>query len=344
MLAARINFSVTIVVSFVVTIASADESSFPYVRTIAARDSLDIGNEPSADARDCLAGLTWNPVAFDVQLEDDTLERGDLLVRFPTPVSSGDVRNDRVAMEWYVARDDSLSPLVAPAVVVIHESGSGMTAGRFIARGLQRRGLHTFLLHLPFYGERRTGRKRPDDVDLPTVIRQSIADARRARDAVAVLPMIDTRHIALQGTSLGGFVCATTTGVDAGYDSAFLLLAGGDLYDLIQTGKKDTAKVRAELEKAGMTDERLRSLTQIIEPTRIAHRINAAATWLYSGEFDSVVPIRNAVVLAEAAGLSTAHHIRMPANHFTGAIFLPLVMDHIDRKIRLLHATAAQAE
>jgi hypothetical protein len=328
MQAVRVICCVTGVTLILLSVARAEESVFPATRSFATTDSLDVGDEPSADARECLAGLTWDSAAFDVHLEDARLDRGDVLVRYPSPVSSGDVRNDRVAMEWYVARDGTSSPCSAPAVIVVHESGSGMTAGRFIARGLQRRGLHTFLLHLPFYGERRTGRSRPDNV----------ADVRRARDAVAVLPMVDHRHIALQGTSLGGFVCATAAGLDDGFQSVFLLLAGGDLYDLIQTGSRDTAKVREKLEEAGLTNERLRSLTQIIEPTRIAHRVDPAATWLYSGTHDSVVPIRNAVVLAEAAGLDNVHHIRMPANHYTGIVFLPLVLDHIDRKIRLLHA------
>ncbi len=58
------------------------------------------------------------------------------------------------------------------------------------ARGLQHRGFHTFLLHLPYYGHRREG-ERPDDTLFFTLIRQAIADVRRARDAVASLPLVD---------------------------------------------------------------------------------------------------------------------------------------------------------
>lgn len=320
----------------VVRIAAADDSPSPNARQFAAADSLDISQEPSDDARDCLAGLAWETGPFTVDLEDDHPERADALVRFPSPVASGNDRNDRVAMEWYFARSEAGAGGRMPAVVVVHESGSSMGAGRFVAQGLRRRGVHTLLLHLPYYGERRTGRSRPTDVDLVTVMRQAVGDVRRARDAAAVLPGVDIQHIGLLGISLGGFVSATVAGLDDGYDSTFLLLAGGDLYDLIQTGKKDTAKVRAELEKAGLTDDKLRSLTQLIEPTRLGHRINRNATWLYSGEFDSVVPIRHALILAESAGLDAVHHIRMPANHYSGAVLLPLVMDHIDGKIRML--------
>ncbi|MDA1166512.1 MAG: acetylxylan esterase, partial [Planctomycetota bacterium] len=102
------------------------------------------------------------------------------------------------------------------------------------------------------------------------MMRQAVADVRRARDAVAVLPMVDKSRISLQGTSLGGFVSATSGALDDGYDNVFLMLAGGELYDLIQNGKKDAAKVRERLEKAGLSGEKLRELTLTIEPTRVA--------------------------------------------------------------------------
>lgn len=316
---------------------AADDEPDPLTsRQFVATDSVDISGETSADAAECLAGLTWKPDSFDVKIEDARPGRGELLVRFLSPIDSGDERNNRVALEWYPARDETGVRTTAPAVVVVHESGSSMAAGRFIAKGLRRRGLHALLLHLPFYGERRTGRSRPTGVDMFSTLRQAVGDVRRARDAVAELPGIDPQHVSVLGISLGGFVTATVSGLDDGFDSTFLLLAGGDLYNLIQTGKRDTAKVRAELEKAGLTDERLRALTQLIEPTRIAHRINHETTWLYSGVFDSVVPLHNATVLADAAGLTGTHHIRMPADHYTGAVLLPLVLDHVVRKVRLV--------
>jgi dienelactone hydrolase len=239
-------------------------------------------------------------------------------------------------MEWYAARNDQGQPIAARAIVVIHESGSAMTVGRVIARGLREHGLHTFLLQLPHYGLRRTGGKRPENANMMTLMRQSIADARRARDAVAVLPWVDSSHIALQGTSLGGFVSATTAGLDFGYDSVYLLLAGGEIHDLIRNGQKDSAKVREELAKAGLVGEKLQSLARTIEPTRVAHRLDPQRTWLYSGSFDTVVPPRNANALAKAAGLDQEHHVRMLANHYSGIMFLPYVLDQIQQQVKTL--------
>lgn len=298
-----------------------------------AKDSLNIGEETSADAKNCLDGLTWPLSDFNVRC-DVSNGHGDMLVRFPSPIVSGDVLNDLVAMEWHVARDKDKQPIKAPAVVVVHESGSNMAVGRVFAQGLQMRGFHTFMIQLPFYGERRQGRKRPENADLFTAIRQAVADVRRARDAVAVLPFVDASHIALQGTSLGGFVSATSASLDDGYQTVYLLLAGGELFDMIQTGERDTAKVRQELEKAGLVGDKLKELVNRIEPTRIAHRLKPQATWLYSGKHDNVVPLKNALALAKAAKLDQMHHIQMNADHYSGVVYLPFVISHIERQIR----------
>ncbi len=335
------RFAFFAIVTAVTCAAQGDDPSFLSQREFAARDSLDIGDEPSDDARDCLNGLKWDGAEFKVRCESSRPGRGDALVRFASPVESADARNDLVAMEWYVARDEARNPIRAPAVVVVHESGSSMTVGRLFAFGLNQHGLHAFLIHLPFYGERRTENNRPDASNIVTLIRQAVADVRRARDAVAVLPFVDETNISLQGTSLGGFVSATTAGLDHGYDSVFLMLAGGDLCDIIQNGKKDTAKVRQRLEQAGLTGDKLLNLTRTIEPLRLAHRLDPKRTWLFSGRYDTVVPLKNAEMLAHAARLGTSHHILMESNHYSGIICMPIVLKQIADHVKSFSSAQA---
>jgi dienelactone hydrolase len=324
-----------LIVATAVTTTWADDANALKVGSkFEATDSLAPAADESADATQCLNGLCWPVDKFSIQIESADEDRGDWLVRFPSPIVSGDARNDRVAMEWYQARDADQKLITAPAIVVVHESGSRMTVGRLFARGLQMQGIHAFMIQLPHYGERRTGRNRPDGGNLISMMKQAVADVRRARDAVAVLPRVDTSRISLQGTSLGGFVSATAGSLDDGYDNVFLMLAGGELYDLIQNGKKDAAKVRERLEKAGLKGEELRQLTLIVEPTRVAHRLNPDRTWLYSGVFDTVVPTKNATALATSAKLSKNHHIQMMANHYTGIVYLPFVLSHIAEHAR----------
>jgi predicted alpha/beta-hydrolase family hydrolase len=298
-----------------------------------AQDSLNIQADASADARECLAGLAWEPAAFTVQCTPAEGLKCDALVRFPSPVDSGDAVNDRVALEWYVARDAQQRPIRARAVVVVHESGSKMPVGRLFASELRRQGLHALMINLPHYGQRR-GDRQPARGAMFTLMRQAIADVRRARDAVAVLPLVDATHIALQGTSLGGFVAATAASLDATYDGVYLMLAGGDLYDIIQHGEQDTANTRRELEQAGVTGEQLQALARRIEPLRVCHRLDPQRTWLYSGVYDRVVPLQNAVLLAKAARLTESHHVQMLADHYTGIVYLPSIITEIAARVR----------
>jgi hypothetical protein len=293
------------------------------------QDTLQIGEEKSADARTCLEGLCWKPEKFELRLQVAEPDKGDWLVRFPSAVPVGNERNDLVALEWYLAKDKEGHPLKAPAVVIVHESGSRMMVGRMIAQMLRPKGVHTFLIHLPYYGLRRGPEGRPKGVNLLPILKQSIADVRRARDVVAALPYVDTSRISLQGTSLGGFICATTAGLDQGYQRVFILLAGGDIHSVLLNGKRDAAKVLAELKSGGLTDEELKEVFTTIEPLRLAHRVNPEQTWLFSGAFDEVVPLRNAESFAATARLNDKHHIKMLANHYSAILFLPPLLQQI---------------
>lgn len=182
---------------------------------------------------------------------------------------------------------------------------------------------------LPHYGQRRTGKRPPKADQFSMGMRQAIADVRRARDAVAVLPMVQRENIGVQGTSLGGFVTATAAALDHGFQKTFILLAGGDLAQMMAKGRREVAQARRELAEAGIEGEALKALLNVVEPNRLAHRLRPEQTWLYSAILDQVVPLENGIALAQAAGLSKPHHIRLLADHYTGIVYLPLVLNHI---------------
>jgi dienelactone hydrolase len=300
-----------------------------------AKDSLDTGPEPSEDAKNCLDGLQWDREPFTVQLEPGKYG-ADFLVRFPSPKPTGSEVIDRVAVEWHMAlRSDGKKKQSAVPIVIVHELGSNMAAGRTIAKTVSRVGFHAFMVQLPTYGERRINR-RAHPAEMLKPMQQAIADARRARDAVVVLPTVDTSHVALQGTSLGGIIAASTGALDKGFDSVHLVLAGGDLFSLIKTGQRDTAHVRRALERSGIDDDQLRRMTQAIEPNRIAHRLRSPSTWLYTGTSDTVIPAANSTALAEAAKLAQDHHKKLTANHYTGMLYLPWVVGDITNNINTL--------
>lgn len=316
-------------------------------RTFRAQDSLNVGAEPNADARECLRGLVWQPTGFDVQLATASDRNGDFVVTFPSPRPTGNAVTDRVTVEWYQARKRKGARIErARAVVVVHELGANMAAGRAVARSFTKAGMHAFMIQLPSYGKRRVRRLRA--AEMLTPMKQAIADVRRARDAIAVLPGVDTSHIALQGTSLGGIVAASTGSLDNGFDSVHLLLAGGDLFSVIKNGERDTAVVRRDLELSGVTDEQVKAMTNEIEPNRIAHRLNPDRTWLYSAKHDKVIPKANSDSLAKAAKLGDDHHPKFSANHYSGILLMPFIVAKMADSSRKLAEsdlkTAAQLE
>ena len=300
--------------------------------TFATTDTLQCDVDSGADAQECLAGLRWTPTDFEIRCEAADKDRGDLLIRFDSPVDTSNDVNDNVSMEWYVARDKERQPVSARAVVVVHESGRGMTVGRIFAKGLCAQGLHTFLIHLPGYGNRRSETSGKVEFIL-SGMKQAIADVRRAKDVVASLPFVQNDVVGLQGTSLGGFVTSTVAGLDRGYGRVFVLLAGGNLADVVQSGNRDAAKVRAQLEAIGITGEQIRELSRPIEPLRLAHRIDHNNLWLYSGKYDDVVSPASSLALAEAAKLPDGHHVELLADHYSGIVYLPMVIQEIRRKM-----------
>ncbi|EMI22612.1 YdjC [Rhodopirellula maiorica SM1] len=317
--------------------ATAEMPHLP-LKAFVAKDTLDPPREDSDDARDCLTGLVWPPSEFEVSWEAPLTGKGDAIAMFPSPIPSGDSRNDQVSMECYFARDGNGKPITAPAVVVVHESGSKMAVGRVFARGFQTCGVHAFLIHLPYYGNRRSSEQRPDRKRLIDAIPQAVADVRRARDAVAALPYVQDGRVSLQGTSLGGFVSATSACLDSGtdgcgYDNVFILLAGGNLMKVIQSGRKDAAKFRQQLQQSGMTPDQIAAIVNRVEPLRMAHRLDPKRTWLYSADFDQVVPIQNAIDLAQTAALDPSHHVRMLGNHYSGFVYIPFVIPKMAKVI-----------
>jgi dienelactone hydrolase len=317
-------------------LTSAAEPATPAIAVgseFSATDTLACCDESGADAKDCLAKLSWVPAKFTVQLEAAQPGHGDYLVRFPSPRPIGDSANDLVSMEWFAAHDAKGAIRQARAIVVVHESGRSMTVGRLIARSLNWQGLHTFLVHLPGYGARRSAAISPSLERILPMMQQGIADVRRARDAVVALPVVDHSIVGLEGTSLGGFVTATVAGLDHGYDRVFILLAGGNVEDVIIHGSRDAEKVHAKLLAAGLSDAQIKDAAHQIEPLRLAHRINPATTWLYSGTLDTVVPPRSSLALAKAVNLPKDHHIEFPADHYFGIMYLPPAVMQISQRM-----------
>ncbi len=295
------------------------------IRTYWAQDGLAAQPDSNPDAEQCLAQFRWQPTHFRVEVHPPEEPGAYADVRFPSPLPCGIEATDMVHAEWYAVLDEDTSAVLpAPVYIIVHESGSGMRVGRLIASSLPPLGLHGLMVQLPGYGQRKS--KELDQHNLPALIRQGIADVRRARDAAAAIEAMQSKRIGLQGTSLGGFVATLAGSLDGCFDANILLLCGGDLYQILSNGQKDAAKTMERLRTAGLGEEELRRQLQSIEPLRIAHRLPVDRTWLYAARYDQVVPLRNAELLADKIGLPENRFIRLPCNHYSGIIYLPSIL------------------
>ncbi len=317
-----------IVLWLICAIAQVASGQSQAIKTFAAQDSLHITPDADADAQAMLDDLAWQPAAFAVTCQPDTRWGSDAMVQFDSPRPLGETNNDRVSMQWYAARDEQGQVIDAPAVLVIHESASSMVVGRLIASALSRHQVHAFMLQLPGYGLRK-GPLRDDPAMFGPRMAQGIADARRARDAIAALPHVDVHHIAIQGTSLGGFVVTPAAALDDAFDLVCVAVSGGRLDVVLTEGQRDAAKARAVLESTGLPFPEILAMVRRVEPTRIAHRISPEKFYLCSAVGDTVIPAASSDALAAAVGIDESHRVRMPGDHYTAFINLPGMIAYV---------------
>jgi pimeloyl-ACP methyl ester carboxylesterase len=287
---------------------------------IVIQDTLarDLAGDSACEGEaEVLSQLTWRPRQFTATVHGPA--EGDLSVRYPSPKPQGNPYWDTAELDWYFARDRTGNILTAPAVVVLDILQGGNLVSGFIARNLSCKGLHAFVLHMPQNGRRNKPGAVHDWSYFLECVKQGAADARRARDVVAALPSVEG-GVSLQGTSLGGFVATLAGSIDGCFETTILALTGGDVFGILSKGKMDAARVRGHLRDAGMTDERLREALWKVEPLRVAHRMDAKKTWLFSARYDQVVPAQHGKMLAEAINLDWSHHRQLTGCHYTCAV------------------------
>lgn len=289
--------------------------------TFEARDTLAVAPADDPATQAMLDDLAWTPESFRVVC---TAREREVLVHFPSPrprFEPGDPA-DVVVMEWYAARDAQSRPIAGPAVIVLHTIHPTDPIGRGVARMLASRGVHAFLLEMPGFG------RRWNEADMHPSrffdrLRQASSDARRARDAVAVLPHIAPGPIAIQGTSLGGIVAANAAALDDAFAPVLLLATGGQLQRIVEQGRFDAAIVRQRLAEEGISGLALAEACRSVEPLRLASRISPDRVWLYTARFDTVIPPACSAALANAIGLAADRRIELPGDHYTAIAWFP---------------------
>lgn len=171
-------------------------------------------------------GLWWR----EAELRDDLRE-----LRFE--LSS---RGDRVPGRLLLP---ATAPEPVPLVLLEHGAGAGKEADYIdaTARPWVRAGAAVACIDLPLHGERHSGKLTqrlleglqtpPLGAPLPRplwveLVRQTVADLRRALDALAQRPELDPRRVAYAAFSLGSILGACFCGVEPRVRAAALALGG----------------------------------------------------------------------------------------------------------------------
>ncbi len=302
-----------------------------------SRDTLRLNTDDDPKAAQMLRQVVWEPAEFQVRTEPNDPDWSDAprLVRFPSPRpdAQGGPAVNSVVLAWYPAQ--GLAPDArAPAVLLLHTIDPRLFLSRGIARGLAQRGIHAFVMHSPGYGLRQYREFRSLGDRFFDRAAQCIADARRARDAVAALPGVDTANINIQGTSLGGFYATGAAALDGAFRHHFFMLAGADIHGVLTHGWREAQWVRESLARQGIEGDKLRELCEKIEPAYYAHRIDPTRTWLFSGIADQVVHPQNARALARIIGLDESHHLWLQGDHYLSLLNIPWCVQKMAQEIR----------
>ena len=269
--------------------------------------------------------------AFDYEME---LRRDDAnyrvhAVRFPSPITTQTPENNTIHAEWFIPK----GPGRKPGVIVLHILGADFALSRYMAARLADRGVAALFVKLPYYGERRPqgGDNRLLSVDINRSVegmRQGVCDVRRAAAWLASRPEIDPERIGVTGISLGGIVSSLAVSVDPAIKQGALLLAGGDLAEVLWT-MPEGRRYRDAWIAAGRTKEDLKKLVQPFDPLTYAPGMIGKRVIMMAGNVDDTVPPQCAKALWQAAGKPPIRWF--DCGHYSAvAYLLPAIRETVD--------------
>lgn len=267
---------------------------------------------------------------FEIQALRTTTHYTVEAVRFPSPMVTPDEVNNTVHAEYF--RPSGPGKGKRPAVVVLHILGADFALSRYLAARLADRGVAALFVKLPYYGERRpAGDKRFLSGDVERSIasmRQGVLDVRRAAAWLADRAEVDPARVGVTGISLGGIMSSLAASVDPAIHDAALLLAGGELHEVLWA-MPEGAKYRKAWTDSGRTKDDLRALVAPYDPVTYAARLKGKRVMMLAGNVDEVVLPSSARALWRAAGQPPITWL--DCGHYSAAGFLlPAIRKTVD--------------
>lgn len=253
---------------------------------------------------------------------------------FPSPIVTPDAANNVVHAEYFEPKGFTGK---RPATIVLHILGADFPLSRYYAARLADRGVAALFVRLPYYGERREAdgpgpvpkKFLSDDIERTMrSMQQGVCDVRRAVRWLASRPEIDSDRLGVTGISLGGIVSSLVVSVDPEVRSGALLLAGGDLANVLWE-MPETAPFRKAWTDEGKTLADLKALTEPYDPLTYAAGMAGKRVLMIAGSVDEVIPPDSARALWEAGGRPPI--VWYDCGHYSAAGFLlPAIRRAVD--------------
>ncbi len=202
-------------------------------------------------------------------------------LRFTSPVATPYPENDLVNARWYPTRADAQtgeSP--RKAMIVMPQWNADAFSHNVLCTLFNRFGVSALRLSKPYHDIRRPAELERSDYAVSSNIGRTVAAARQAvvdiRCCVDWLVSQGYEQIGVLGTSLGscyGFLAAAH---DARLRVCAFNHVSASFGDVVWTGQS-TRHIRAAMEAAGLTQERLRALLSGVSPSQYMERFASTA-------------------------------------------------------------------
>lgn len=203
--------------------------------------------------------------------------------------------------------------------------GGSREVAHLVAGELAKRGVHAaIVLRAESYLD---GAAR--DERLERVLRTAVVDRRRAIDWLQGLDEVDPARVGALGVSLGGVVTTLLASVEPRLRATVLVMAGGDLADVIVRSQEQRLRrfVRERAARGITAEETGRRIRAALpsDPLALAPHCDARRVLMVATRRDRSVPFANQERLHAALGRPERYVL--PTGHYGAALYLPFILD-----------------
>jgi dienelactone hydrolase len=266
--------------------------------------------------------------ALRQQIADGKAQQAQFL-RFTSPERTAYPENDRVNARWFPAPEHKDPARPKQAIVVLPQWNADAFSHNALCALFNRMGVSALRLSKPYHDIRRPGEIERSDYAVSANIGRTISACRQAvvdiRCCLDWLQEQGYEHFGVLGTSLGSCYAFLASAHDARLRVNAFNHASTAFGDVVWAGQS-TRHIRAGLEQAGLTQERLRALWAAISPVSHFYRFigpsaNGAGknSLLVYADYDLTFPREYSLQVVDAF---REHGVRfeprvLPCGHYT---------------------------